>query len=269
MNKAERGCVSDRILAAIVIVVGNESLATPAATGHALGPLALARAPAGVEYRRVQYTIDRYASTPRPPHPGRAQDLSDAPTHRPVAQAAHLQAATSWVYTRTHTLRLASGFTITSHSAAASGDGSSIGAAYFAIAAQASGRTSCCAGRAWIVSPTMRLESSSFSIGLTLRWTTVLISVSSKQCVAAMTTCRLAQSIGSAPLSESASSRSKHFCFSRRWSASPSVSSLGFPRSARCDRFVHVAPTLIFVGRIAPSVSSFRSRLSSSLGIRV
>ena len=61
----------------------------------------------------------------------------------------------------------------------------------------------------WIAEATMRVERSTFSIGLMLSWMIVLMISCAKQCVEAITTWSSAQSIWREPERERASKRSK------------------------------------------------------------
>mmetsp|Transcript_26728 Transcript_26728/g.76498 ORF Transcript_26728/g.76498 Transcript_26728/m.76498 type:complete len:211 (-) Transcript_26728:82-714(-) len=112
----------------------------------------------------------------------------------------------------------------------------------------------------------INVERSTFSIGFALFWITVSVTVLSKQCVAATTTCKLACSTGKAPDFVSASKRSKASSLALFCSASRQLASLGWASRPRCERFVQTSPGLMIVGRGADSGSRASKRASTSLG---
>mmetsp|Transcript_13176 Transcript_13176/g.26698 ORF Transcript_13176/g.26698 Transcript_13176/m.26698 type:complete len:220 (+) Transcript_13176:356-1015(+) len=95
------------------------------------------------------------------------------------------------------------------------------------------------------------------SIGFTLFSTSVFITLSSKQCVAAMITCRDACSTGRAPDRVSASSRSNAASFSDFCSSAPRVLVVALASKPACALLVQLLPGLIMVGRRELSGSYF------------
>ena len=85
------------------------------------------------------------------------------------------------------------------------------------------------------VVPMIKIDRSTFSIGLTFCCTIVLIRVLSKQCVAARTTWRSASSMGIDPDWVSASSRSNAVSQWCRWSSSANPSVFAVERNPACS----------------------------------
>mmetsp|Transcript_31459 Transcript_31459/g.73804 ORF Transcript_31459/g.73804 Transcript_31459/m.73804 type:complete len:211 (-) Transcript_31459:316-948(-) len=109
----------------------------------------------------------------------------------------------------------------------------------------------------------MRTDRSTFSIGLTLFWTTVSVSVRSKLCVAATRTWREAASTERLPERDKASRRSMAASLSSRCFSSPIVLVVGCASSDAHRLRRHMLPTLSMVGRRALSQS--RSDIAASI----
>mmetsp|Transcript_65199 Transcript_65199/g.128210 ORF Transcript_65199/g.128210 Transcript_65199/m.128210 type:complete len:200 (-) Transcript_65199:253-852(-) len=127
-------------------------------------------------------------------------------------------------------------------------------------------RTRATGGRLCTTLAMIKLERSTFSIGLRFCSATVSVMVLSKQCVATTTTCKAACSMGRAPDFVRASKRSKAASFSRFCSSLSMLAVIGEASRACCERFDHVLPGVMIVGRKALSESNRPNSASISAG---